>query len=76
MEPMRYMLNGGFTFQGEQYWRVDDLDRMQAEEEAGTYSAIAHLKRFGIAISQHNLTREQAQKMVDAINAALETKGQ
>ena len=68
---MRYMLNGGFHLQGEDYWRVDDMDRMQAEERAGTYHAITHLQRFGVAINKHNVSQEQALAMVGAMNDAL-----
>ncbi len=66
---MRFMLNGQFLFQGEQYWRVDDMDRMQEEDEAGTYNTLRHLSRFGIAINAHNVSPELARQMVDAINA-------
>lgn len=68
---MRYMLNGQFEFQGEKYWRVDDLDRMIQEEKDGAYDAIASMRRFGIAINAHNVSHEQAQKMVRVVNEVL-----
>lgn len=65
------MLNAGFKLNGEDYWRVDDLDRIEADTEAGTYSPLDCLRRFGIAISQHNCDYETARKLVDAMNKAL-----
>jgi len=62
------MLNGPFKLNGEDYWRVDDMDRMQAESSAGTYDVLAQIKRFGVAINQHNCDHAMARKLVDAMN--------
>lgn len=65
---MRYMLNGQFNVNGVSYHRIDDTERMQKEEESGTYDPIVQLKQFDIAINAKYYNREQAQKIVDALN--------
>lgn len=69
---MRFILNGQMQLNGETYYRVDDADRMIAEEAAGTFNAVINLGRVGLAINSHNVTPEQARKIVNAVNAALQ----
>lgn len=69
---MRFMLNGGFTFQNSQYWRIDDLRRMQHEHDNGTYDPIATLQRFDIAINKATCTYDEVQIVVDALNTMAE----
>lgn len=65
---MRYLLNGIIVLNGQDYYRVDDTNRMSEEMGKGTFNAVENMKRSGILINTHNVTAKQAQKIVAEIN--------
>lgn len=62
------MLNGVFTIQGSDYWRIEDVDRMQREMEDGTYSPLAVLRRFDIAVNTAVCDQGAVRRLVEALN--------
>lgn len=62
------MLNSWFTLHNQEYWRVEDIDRMERDEAKGLLTALKHITSFDIAVNKRAMDLTAMRSLIDHLN--------